>query len=248
MAESSERRERRMRSWFRHEQQSIRMPLATVLHHLHDRVHTEYGAPRSQTTATRVRGGGESNETKYSAQIRKTPPSQAFFQLYDEEGAEREVRPGSVMDPVPQGRVQRHTVEHRIDACPSVQILDAHVPPMLMCRRWEITCLGCCRRSSRRLLWSLCRFIAVPKISLDRSPQRSALRRTQLVEVPTEPGYALAVLASKFYSRRDFRGFLSGQGSTASGSGLTVQNVEIPVPHGGGGGRGGPQGFLLGQD
>ena len=36
--------------------------------------------------------------------------------------------------------------------------------------------------------------IAVPKIVLDRIPQRSALRRTQkpeeLVEVPTEPGYS----------------------------------------------------------
>ena len=36
--------------------------------------------------------------------------------------------------------------------------------------------------------------IAVPKISLDRVPQRSALRRPQkaeqLVEVPTEPGRA----------------------------------------------------------
>ena len=41
--------------------------------------------------------------------------------------------------------------------------------------------------------------IAVPKISFDRVPQRSALRRPQkakqLVEVPTEPGYSLAVIA-----------------------------------------------------
>ena len=75
MAESSERpngrvarrrRERRMRSWFRHEQQSIRMALATVLHHSHDRVHTEYGAPRSQNTATRARRGEESDEKKSS--------------------------------------------------------------------------------------------------------------------------------------------------------------------------------------
>ena len=70
MAESCERpnggvarrrRERRMRSWFRHEQQSIRMALATVLHHSYGRVHTEYGALRSQNTATRVRA--EERET-----------------------------------------------------------------------------------------------------------------------------------------------------------------------------------------
>ena len=139
MAESSERpsggvarrrRERRMRSWFRHEQQSIRTAMATVLHHSYDRVHTEYGAPRSQTTATRTRERRESNGTKYTAKIRKTPPSQAFFQLYDEEGAERGMRPGSVLDLVPQGRVQQRTVEHRIGACPFVQILDAPVPLM----------------------------------------------------------------------------------------------------------------------
>ena len=39
-----------------HEQQSIRMALATVMHHSY-KVHTENGAPRSQTTATRAREG-----------------------------------------------------------------------------------------------------------------------------------------------------------------------------------------------
>ena len=58
--------------------------------------------------------------------------------------------------------------------------------------------------------------------------------------MPTEPGYALAVIASKVFSRREFRGFLSGQGSTAFGSERHEQNVDIPVPHGRGrvGGRG----------
>ena len=111
-----------MRSWFRHEQQSIRMALATVLHHSYDRAHTEYGAPRSQNTAT---GPGESNATKYTAKIRKTPPPQAFFRMFDEEDTELGARPGSVTDPVPHGRVERHSVEHRI-----VQIFDAPVPQM----------------------------------------------------------------------------------------------------------------------
>ena len=57
-------------------------------------------------------------------------PPQAFFQLYDKEDAEREVRPGPVMDPRPQERVQRHTLEHAIDDCPFVQILDAPVSQM----------------------------------------------------------------------------------------------------------------------
>ena len=34
-------------------------------------------------------GGGESDEKKYTTKFRKTPPPQAFFQLYDEEDAER---------------------------------------------------------------------------------------------------------------------------------------------------------------
>ena len=42
----------------RHEQQSIRMALATVMHHSY-KVHTENGAPRGQTTATRAGGGTE---------------------------------------------------------------------------------------------------------------------------------------------------------------------------------------------
>ena len=37
-------------------------------------------------------------------------------------------RPGSVTDPAPQLRVQRHTVEHRVEACTFVKVLDAPVP------------------------------------------------------------------------------------------------------------------------
>ena len=69
--------------------------------------------------------------------------------------------------------------------------------------------------------------IEVSKILLDRVPQRIVERRPpqmaeQLVEVPTEPGCALAVFAS----------LLSGQGSTASESGFSEQVVDNPVPQG----------------
>ena len=70
-------------------------------------------------------------------------------------------------------------------------------------------------------------------------------RPEQLVEVPTECGYALAVLASKVFSRREIRRFLSGLGSTASGSG---QVVDIPVTQGRRGGGGGLQGSLARQN
>ena len=78
--------------------------------------------------------------------------------------------------------------------------------------------------------------IEVPKNLPDDVPMRAVLRDPQLVkrlvEVPTEPGYALAVVASKVFSSREIRGFLSGQGSTAFGSERHEQIVDNPVPQG----------------
>ena len=116
----------RMRSWFRHEQQSIRMALATALHHSFDKVHAEHGAPRSQTIATRV--GEEGHEEKYNAPRRqKPPPPQAFFQLHDEEDAER----GPVMD---LGHRSGSSGTPRSTSAPSCRF------SMILCRRWEISC------------------------------------------------------------------------------------------------------------
>ena len=66
------RRERRLRSWLRHEQQSIAAVLATVTHHS-GKVGTACGVLRDQKTATRT-GHGEEYETHFTAKIRKTPP------------------------------------------------------------------------------------------------------------------------------------------------------------------------------
>ena len=55
----------------RHEQQSIRMALATAMHHSF-KVHTENGAPRSQTTATRAREG-EVHEQHDGLRAQKRP-------------------------------------------------------------------------------------------------------------------------------------------------------------------------------
>ena len=67
------RRERRLRSWLRHEQQSIAAVLATVTHHSFGKVGTASGVLRNQKTATRT-GNGEEYETNFTAKIRKTPP------------------------------------------------------------------------------------------------------------------------------------------------------------------------------
>ena len=81
--------------------------------------------------------------------------------------------------------------------------------------------------------------IEVPKISgLLCPPPRRVLPEPQmaeqLVEVPTNPGYALAVVASKLFSRREIRGILSG--------------LRGPQGRGGGGARGGLQGSRSGQN
>ena len=83
----------------------------------------------------------------------------------------------------------------------------------------------------------------MPKILPDGVPLRTVVRdpqlAEQLVDVPTNRGYALAVIASKVFSRREVRGFLSGQGSTASGSRSSEQVVDNPFPQGRPGGSGG---------
>ena len=78
--------------------------------------------------------------------------------------------------------------------------------------------------------------IEVPKILLDDVPMRAAERDTQLgeqlVEVPTNLGYALAVVASKLCSRREIRHMLQGRRSGGAS----------------GGARGGLQGARPGQN
>ena len=77
------RRGRRLRSWWRHEQQSIAMALAAATHHTAQR----NGAPRSQTTATRAREV-EEHETNDALWRQTAPPPGA--------------RPGILVEPVPQ--------------------------------------------------------------------------------------------------------------------------------------------------
>ena len=69
------RRERRVRLWFRHEQQTVRMALATYSHH---------SAPRRQTKA---RAGEEVHEQYYAPRRQKPPlPQPELFSLEEEPG------------------------------------------------------------------------------------------------------------------------------------------------------------------
>ena len=77
-----------------------------------------------------------------------------------------------------------HRGAHRIEACPFVQILDAPV-------QMGDHVLELLQKIVTASLVETVQVIAAHKISLDRTAQRSAARRTQiaeqLVEVPTEP-------------------------------------------------------------
>ena len=210
------RRGRRLRAALRHERQSIAMALAEMSHHT---------APRGLRMA---RAGEEESETMYTAKFRATPPPQpVLFSLFDEEPGGG--RPEALVEPRPQARVQRHTVEHITDlvrVAPMVQILDAPVPQTGDQLPDILSFFGALMPDTEQV-------IDVPKILLDDVPMRAAERDTQLgeqlVEVPTDPGYALAVVASKLCSRRELRQIIAGL-------------------QGGGGTRGSLQGSRAGQN
>ena len=97
------RRQRRLRSWWRHEQQSIAAALATALHHSAQRPvpkkqeweDAEYVASRGQKTDTRAHGG---------------------------------LRPALFAEPHGVEQVLRHTVDQIVVAVPLVPLLDDPVP------------------------------------------------------------------------------------------------------------------------
>ena len=79
-----------MRSWWRHEQQSIRMALGAAAHHSAQ----QHAAPRSQRTSTRA-GEGEVFESRVAPRGQNTPhPGK---------------RPAPLLEVRPQGQPERHT-------------------------------------------------------------------------------------------------------------------------------------------
>ena len=151
-------------------------------------------------------------------------------------------RPPPLVDLRPQEGVKRHTVEHIIDV-PFVQILDVPVAQM---GNQVVVFLQTLDTVTPEQV------IEVPKLSQDRIPRRSAVRRPQkaeqLVEVATDPAHVVLVCASSVLDG-NLQSFLPGQSSPASREDLdrlrraVEQIIGVPVPgRGGGGGRGGLQG------
>ena len=169
------RRERRLRSMLRHERMTVAMALAEVTHH---------SAPRRPTMA---RARGEESEMN-NAFGQKTPPPRAASTMYcrmDDDGDVLAAWPTPPAEVRPLPGVQRHTAAHIEDIVPCVQILDVPVPQL------EDRVVDLLREIDAPALVE--QVIAVPKISLDRVPQRSVCRRSrraeQLVEVPTIVSY-----------------------------------------------------------
>ena len=118
------RRERRLRSWWRHEYQSVAVALSAAVHLSFDRVATEakYSGLRAQNT--------DRAEAALNAPRRQTSGAARepeLFQLFEEElsGA----RPTTLVEVLPQERVLRHTME------------PADAFSTLLCRRWWTSCL-----------------------------------------------------------------------------------------------------------
>ena len=196
------RRQRRLRSMLRHERQTVRMELAAALHHSW--------------------GGGLGTHEGLRAQKTASAGPAEYFELSSDDGRPAGgERPAALLEPRPQERDRRHTgVGYEIaqNLVVPVPQMGEQLPDVL---EFFASYLPVVAEQ----------VIEVPKIFLDRTPQRLGdhLRQPQMVEqlvhVPTVVSYS------------------SLQQLTAE------QIVDIPVPGGdGGGGRGGLQGSLPRQN
>ena len=239
------RRERRLRSWAKHERLSVAMALAEKLHHSANRTVLPKKKEVEQDCA--LRG---------LKPARAGPGTQFLF-----------VGGVSVPEPVGeaqlQARVQRHTVEQRIEHTPYVQI-----------RRWRTSCWLCSGPSTARLPSRLskcpsCRVIRVLPVRLVWEPQMAntwwMCRRCCRMPCSSSGMWSksltfqfllVVVVVFKILSRQDstassaeqiadspfgggLHGFLPGQVSTASASGVE-QLVDSS--------SGGLQGFSPGHE
>ena len=183
------RRQRRLRSWWRDEQQTVAAVLATVTHHSHSKVGTANAALRGQKLGTSTEVG----------------PAE-YFELSSDDGRPTGVeRPAALLEPWPQGKIERHDgIAYEL-----VQALDA---PVLQTVE-QLQLPNVVQFFAAQLPVVAEPVIEVPKILPHDVPSRRLCRDTQLaeqlVEVPT----------------------------TISNSSLQrtmEQNVDIPVPGGGG--------------
>ena len=222
------RRQRMLRSMWRHEQMAIKLALAEKLHHSANRTVLPKKEEVEQDYALRGQ-----------KQARAGPGTQFLFV-----GGVSVPEPAG--EPQLQARVQRHTMEQRIEHTPYVQILDAPVPQKVE------QLVDFFKDLDSHVPVQV---IEVPKISQDIIPQRSVdlvpQMAEQLVEVPTvlTPTRIAVQIAEHivgipvphgFGGKRRLQGLLPEQSSTATYSSLeriserTVEQI-VDFPSSGGG-------------
>ena len=173
------RRQRRQRSWWRHEQPSLATALAASAHHSFDKVaaevkHCRHKRRTRQRLRTTLHGDGGSSQR-----------AGALLQLYKEEPSGR--RPAPLLEVAgPQDRVRRHFVEQIIESFVPVQILNGLVSPVVLGGMQDRILQ---RLVEQTLVEETEQVIEVPKISFQsRIPRRAVLaatqRRNEWVEVP----------------------------------------------------------------
>ena len=235
------RRQRRLRSWWRHEQQTVAAVLATFQHH---------SAPRGPRTA---RTGGGARDELHGHAPEDAPPQAAGAQHFAMDAGEdvgeapAAGRPAPLLEVLPQERVQQRTAEQIVDPVPLVPLphdvvpqmveqlvdflspLDFRVPEQVI----DVPKIVCPPRAARTVL-------GVPQTveQLVEAPTIVSLIDVirQLVEQPVD----IPVRAWSGTGGR-LQGFLPGQYSSSS----VEQIADIPVPHHGI--FGGFQGFHPGQ-
>ena len=167
------RRERRLRSWLKHERQTVRMVLAETFHHssapFPPKLKEEWVGRHETHDALRGQNTARTREATYYTLKTSVAGDTAFFSLFDEEDAVWGTRPTGLVEPQgPQERVQRHAVEQMIESFVPVPMLDldAPVPPMV---DQLVDVLKLFDNSVPEQV------IVVPKISQDAIPQRTVL-------------------------------------------------------------------------
>ena len=225
------RRERRLRSWWRHERMSIAMALATVEHHSYGP--TANDALRGQRTVTRA-GEGEVREEHQAlrGQTRLLPGT----------------RPAPLVEVQPEGAMVQHSgifeLVQALDV-PVLQMVDVHSffrisVPAVAEQVIEVPKLAVSSCAVQRAALSepqlVDQLVEVPTVlSFSLLQQRTA---EQIVDTPVPHGRGGG-------ARGGLQGLSQGQGSTAVSG---ADHVNTPVPHvSGGGARGGLQGLSQGQ-
>ena len=149
----------------------------------------------------RVELDGDDPENPHSPQGAGTQ----YFAMDVDEVPAAGSRPDQLTEVRPQERVLRRTVEQKVEPVRGAPVLDVPVPQMV---EHVVDVLKIIDRGPAEQV------IEVPKVSLqDVVPLRAALCEPQLaeqlVDMPTRPGYALAVVAARTRGWREARALLA---------------------------------------